>query len=275
MARSILSTEPSAASAGPGSLRSKAPAVDAAVRVLDYVAQHGTARGREIALALGLNPSTGHNIAKALVQRGMLDFDAETKLYAPGPVLYALGVRVVEAGNGVVAAARPLLREWVASTRFVVFLARMLPSGEIIVVEKEESSQRIKVTVDVGERFPISAAALGKAFLAWMDPGERDLRLNQLSLPSYTYRSIVSMAEFRKELERVRACGWSESHAEYYSSSNAVAAPILDRAGRLSHVVCSLAATIDMRDEDLPRYGRALAELAARVDETAGRSKAS
>lgn len=274
MGSSILSNE-SRSPRGATAVRSKAPAVDAAVRILDYVGRNGTARGREIALALGLNPSTGHNVAKALVQHGMLEYDAASQLYALGPVLYALGARTVQASNGVVAAARPLLREWVASTRFVVFLARMLPSGEIIVIEKEESSQRIKVTVDVGERFPLSAAALGKVFLAWMEPGERELRMKRLSLPSYTYRSIVGLPEFRKELERVRSSGWSESCAEYYSSSNAVAAPIFDRSGRVSHVVCSLAALTDMREEDLTRYGRALADLAARISETASRSKAS
>ncbi|TAM57598.1 IclR family transcriptional regulator [bacterium] len=275
MRSTVLSTELGSSGRGPASPRSKAPAVDAAVRILDYVGRHGTSRGREMTMALRLNPSTGHNIAKALVQRGMLDFDHETKLYTLGPVLYALGVRAVEAGNGVVAVAQPFLREWVATTRFVVFLARMLPSSEIIVVEKEESSQRIKVTVDVGERFPLSAAALGKVFLAFMDPSEREVRMKKLALPGYTNNSIVSMPEFRKELERVQTCGWSESRAEYYSISNAVAAPIFDHAGCLSHVVCSLAATADMRGEDLSRYGRALADLAARIGETASRSKAS
>jgi len=255
--------------------RSKAPAVDAAVRILDYVGRRGTARGREFALALGLNASTAHNVAKALVRGGLLDYDTETKLYCLGPVLYALGVRAWDAGADVITAARPLLREWVASTRFVVFLARLLPVGEIIVVEKEESSQRIKVTVDVGERFPLSAAALGKAFLAWMEPGEREARLKKLSLRAYTEKSIADLADFRKELERARSLGWSESHAEYYSSSNAVAAPIFDRSGRVSYVVCSLAATSDMREEDLPRYGRAIADLATRIGEAAGQSKAS
>ncbi|TAM90257.1 hypothetical protein EPN42_06160, partial [bacterium] len=81
----MVSHVPSRESTSPGgepeAPRSKAPAVDAAVRILDYVGQHGGARGREMALALELNPSTGHNVAKALVQHGMLDYDAETKLY--------------------------------------------------------------------------------------------------------------------------------------------------------------------------------------------------
>lgn len=244
----------------PGSV----PSVRGAIRILQHLAIAERARARELSTALALNPSTTHSILKTMVAGGMLDFDESTKLYRLGPWLRALGAAAWEAPSRA-SAAMPVFEEWVARTGLAIFMAERLPSNEILVVQKVDSTATIRVTVDLGYRFPITAPALGKAFLAWTDPAEVDRILMDVSLPSYTSNSIISPEAMRAELDLVRSQGWSRSRGEYFSGNNAVAAPVFDPHGRVACVICSLGPHDRMPDESLPRLGRELIVLAERV----------
>lgn len=258
--------EPAGRGSGPARIR-LVPAVLGAMKVMDFVSSAGRARGNEVAAGSGLNASTCHDTLKTLVHGGYLSYDAETKSYSLGPVLTALGT-VGLRGDDLVRAARPLMRRWVHDTRFTVFLCRWLPDRTIMTVDRIESTRDIKTTVEIGQRFPATAAALGKAFMAFMDERERDEVLRSLDFPAHTPNSLRTSESWIAELRRVRELGWSESHAEYDGGVNSVAAPVLDPRGEVLLVVGTVASVVDLPAERLPEYGSAMRRLAADIGET-------
>jgi DNA-binding IclR family transcriptional regulator len=240
------------------------PAVRGAVGILRFVFDHSECRAHAIADGLGINRSTCHGILKTLVAGGLLDFDESAKTYSFGPVIVAMGAKAWEASNSV-RVARPLLERWVATTRFTIFLARLLPDHHFLVIDRLESTQNIKITVAIGERFPLVAAALGKAYLAWLPREEaRDL-LEHEQLLAFTRNSITFVPDYIADLEDTRRQGYSVSRREYYGGSNAVAAPVFGPEQRVAMVVCSLAADTDLTNENMNHYGTSIRRLADRI----------
>ncbi len=242
------------------------PSVRSAIRLIQYVAEHPDTRGRDAARALELNPSTCHDILKTLVNGGMLEFDVATKRYRLGPTLVALGGRAWEETD-YTRVTRPLLEQWVAETRFTVFVVRPLPNHEFVVVDKVASPHNIKVTVDLAERFPLTTAAIGKAYLTCLPREQAAALLEQAGLPAFTPWSITDVADFLAEVDQARVRGWSEARQEYFSFTNAVAAPIRGPHQRAELIVCSLAATTDMSSDRLEHHGRAIRQLANLIGE--------
>jgi IclR family transcriptional regulator, KDG regulon repressor len=238
---------------------------------MKYLFEHPNTRAHVIADALDLNRSTCHGILKTLVAGGLLEFDARDKTYALGPVLVALGARAWDTSD-YIRVARPLLDGWVSKTGFTIFLARLLPDKEFIVVDRVESTHNIKVTVSIGQRFPLVAAALGKAHLAWLPEEQARETLEAAELVAFTSHSITSIDAYMAELRHTRDRGWSESDREYYRSAMAVAAPVLSPGNEVALVVCSVAADTDMNKETVDTYGVAIKRVA---DELASRLFAS
>jgi IclR family acetate operon transcriptional repressor len=79
----------------------------------------------------------------------------------------------------------------------------------------------------IGRNSVAHATAVGKVFLAWGG------RLPEGELAAHTGRTITDRAELAEEIEQVRAQGWAQAAGEREAELNAVAAPVLDSAGRL------------------------------------------
>jgi IclR family acetate operon transcriptional repressor len=80
---------------------------------------------------------------------------------------------------------------------------------------------------EVGRTSVAHATAVGKVVLAYRGtvPGS--------GLKAYTERTIVDPAVLEIEVARVRDRGWAEAVGEREEDLNAVAAPVLDRSGKL------------------------------------------
>jgi len=240
------------------------PSVVGAMRILDFIGTSGRAIGRHVHLAVGMNASTTHQILKTLVHGGYLHYEEETKQYTLGPVLTALGA-ASSSNSQVGRIARPYMRRWVRETAFTAFLARELPDHSSVIVDKVESTLDIKTTLEVGQRFPSTAGAIGKAFMAWLPEAELKEILSSDALKPFTATSIRERAQWLQELERVRKLGWAESRGEHNPSNNAVAAPIRSPHGEVVLVVGSLASRSDMADERLGHFGQAIQQVAERI----------
>ncbi|MGX7681284.1 IclR family transcriptional regulator [Jatrophihabitans sp. DSM 45814] len=240
----------------------KVPAVLSAMKILDYIASVGCARGNQVRVALGLNPSTCHDTLQTLLSGGYLSRDNSTKEYFLGPILTAVGVKAFSE-EFVIRVGRPVLRQWVVQTSFSAFLARALPDMSTVVIDSIEGTQQFKLVVGVGQRFPPTAGGLGKIYYAFADPAVR----LPVELPRFAENTISDLDEWKRDLELVRTRGWAESRGEYYGSGNAVAAPILGPNGEVVAVLGSIAPGQEMKDEDLHDYGSVIRDAARSIAE--------
>ena len=109
----------------------------------------------------------------------------------------------------------------------------VLDGDDIVYVARVPTSRIMRVSINVGTRFPAYATSMGRVLLAGMDPPELDAFLGRAELRPLSKRTITSEPRLRAELDRVRGQGWAIVDQELEEGLRSMAAPIRDRTGRV------------------------------------------
>jgi DNA-binding IclR family transcriptional regulator len=145
---------------------------------------------------------------------------------------YELGMRLVELGSLAVhqdrlhRAAQPFLHELHRATGLVVHLA-VLDGVDVVYLEKIAGGFGAAVPSRVGGRQPAHCTAIGKALLAFSDPG----RLDDFDIDLLTRKtrySISTRRQLTEQLKAIRARGVAYERAESVAGFGCVGAPIGD-----------------------------------------------
>lgn len=247
------------------------PAVQHAIAILRLFSERANqpATMTEIARSAGINPSTCFNILKTLEEARLVAFDPTTKSYCLGLGVVELAGSV-DANRQVVQTALEFARGVADQTQLACLVVRMAETEEFVVVDKAESRRPIKVTVAVGERFPANSSVLAKAYFAWVDEAVVDRMIERLGLPEYSPNSIIDGGEFKRQLETTRSRGFATSVGEYYPDHNALAAPMFDRHGQVTHLLVIVGFAFELPAERLEAYGELLREAAEAITDRVG-----
>lgn len=239
------------------------PAVKNTASILRFFEQRANepATMTEVARATGINPSTCFNILKTLENEGLIAFDGDTKSYCLGFGLIEIAA-AIDGQRQLVDVALDVIRPLVDHTGLACLIVRVTERHEFLVVDKVESRRPIKVTVAVGQHFPATSSVLAKAYLSWVDEPVLDAVLSEFGLPQYSPNSITDPKKFKAHLEEVRERGFSTSYGEYYPDHNALAAPIFDRHGRVTHLVVTVGFAFELPKALMEEYGELLREAA-------------
>lgn len=195
-----------AATSGP------APAVTRAAAILDLLAERkGALSLGELARTLGLPKSSAANICLALEAAGLLwRTDAG----------YTLGRKTVELG-GAYLAGMDQIQEFYElcsrSRRISAETARVavLDGLDVLYLARYDGRQPMRLTANIGDRFPATCTATGKALLAQLPADALEDRLaGKLVLPTLTDRSISDPATLRAEVTWVRERGYAVDDEE-------------------------------------------------------------
>jgi DNA-binding IclR family transcriptional regulator len=177
----------------------------------------------ELVSGTGVPTSTAYRLLAELEQHGLVQRGSD-RTVALGTRLVALGrtaeeglrERLVEPARAVMAA----LSEEVGETAILT-----APCGlEGIVLHVVETDRHsVRLSYARYRRAPMHRGASGKILAAYLEPDERD-------------RLIATAAEptLAEELDRIRADGFAFTAGELDEGAAAVAAPILDRRGRIA-----------------------------------------
>lgn len=129
--------------------------------VLEAVAE-GPASLAELAVKLGLNRSTTHRLAAALVEKRYLNF-VPREGYSLGPRLLQLGF-AAQQQQALPSVARPFLEALSARTGDTVHLG-VVEGHRALYLDKLPGRRRIEISSRVGELQPLRSTGLGKALL--------------------------------------------------------------------------------------------------------------
>jgi DNA-binding IclR family transcriptional regulator len=182
-----------------------------------------------IARELGLSKAVVHRILRSLVDRGLLEVDPETRAYGLGPATVALGARALRDAK-LRPVALPELRELQKLTGETTTVSVRVPEGRVY-LDQVVSEQEIRMTVELGRRFPLHAGSTGRAIMAFLPSSEQDALLAG-DLEPLTPDTIIDADKLRSVLRAVRATGIAESGGERQLGAASLAAPIFDLDGR-------------------------------------------
>ena len=213
------------------------PALDSSLKILELLAkqEYQSATLTEISSATSINTSTCLRILRTLEEKSYVVFEPGAKTYSLGAPLIALGNRAKEV-NDYIQVASVYLKELV-KTGFTFVLVKRIRETSLMYVAKEEPSLKVRLTVSMGDSFPITAGALGKCFYAFLPDKEAEEVLKKLivdnQLPQYTKNSLLTLEELKNQTQKIRGELIAESHEEYSLGISAFACPIFDSNGEI------------------------------------------
>jgi IclR family KDG regulon transcriptional repressor len=226
-------------------------AVTRALDVLELLMRKDRTTLRELTDELGLPRTTAFELLNTLVARGYITKTDEE------PARYSLGVRTFQLGSAFAdrldfvalgRAAADALSEQANETSHVA----VLDGADVVYIARAESRQKVRMVSAVGARLPAHCTAVGKALLAQLSVAELRARFPPgTSLARLTDKTITTVPDLERELEAIRARGYSVEECESNVDVCCAAAPVRDHAGRT--VVAISVSVPERRWTDKPR----------------------
>jgi IclR family KDG regulon transcriptional repressor len=206
-----------------------------ALDVLECLASAGQPlTAQEVAHGCGLSRTTAHRLLTTLLTRGYVASPREGH-YRLGASLLRLSHRLL-AELELPALAKPELREICRRCNETAYLA-VLDGGEILYLDRVESSQSVRLRSNVGTRGLLHCTSLGKVMLAFLPPEERAVRLAALALTPRTTRTITDRAVLAAHLDEVRRQGYALDDIENEDGIRCLSAPIFGHDGQVCAAV--------------------------------------
>jgi DNA-binding IclR family transcriptional regulator len=231
--------------------------------VIDAVVE-GPITLAELAAKLGLNRSTAHRLASALIDRRYLTFVPRVG-YQVGPKLLALGY-LAQQQIDIVQISRRHLEALAASTEDTVHLG-VLDSERALYLAKIPGRRRVEISSRVGERHPLTSTGLGKALLLDDDPAHwrKSFEKDQ--------GSGSPKADYDIWLERMQGyvrAGRTFDLQENEDMIRCVAAPVRDASGRIVAALSVSSAAQYMDDDRMQALSADVLETATAISEELG-----
>jgi len=183
----------------------------------------------EIATTLGLSKAVVHRVLTSLRAAELIELDPSTRRYQLGVGALGLGLAYLERVD-VRERARPVLEHLAEVTGETATLS-IRQGGARVYVDQAFPVTEIRMTVRIGEPFPLHAGSSSKAFLAFLPEHEQEQYLSR-ELTGLTEETIVDAGTLRADLRAIRGRGYARSFGERQVGAASVAAPIFDHDGK-------------------------------------------
>ena len=210
--------------------------------VLEAVAD-GPITLADLAARLGMNRSTTHRLANALVDRRYLTFTPRSG-YRFGPKLLELGYLAQEQAD-MVRLARDHLEALAATTEDTVHLG-VLDRELALYLAKIPGRRRVEISSRVGDRQPLTSTGLGKALLLDSSPATWE-RLFRTDDPDG--RRNIGYDQWKARMQGYAEAGYAFDLEENEDQIRCVAAPIRGAGGAIVAAL-SVSSAAQYMDDD-------------------------
>lgn len=223
----------------------------------------------EIVEAVKLPKPSVFRILTTLTGAGLVLREPSGKDYTVGHRLARIGLDIMR--NNSVRSSRHVILQRLADELEETCNLTMFDGTDVVYIDRVDAKWPLKVDLKPGSRVPAHCSASGKLFLSQLPRAKRRLLLENIELTRYTDRTITHPDLLEAELDRTRANRVGIDNEEYMAGLICVAAPVLDRDGRILASVAvqapvarlSLARAMDR----LPELRRAADALAATFEQ--------
>ncbi len=202
-----------------------------ALDVLDSIAAHGRpVRFSDLLETSPFPKATLYRLVQTLTRQGMLSYDPERQVYAPGMRLVRLAHAAWEQSS-LAPIARPHIDALADEVGETVHLAQ-LDNAQVLYVDKRNAMTPLEMYSSAGRVGPAYCTGVGKAMMAFLPEAELENVIEQQSFHKFTETTIVTADQLRAELRDIRDNGYGFDREEHEPGIICVALPILSHADR-------------------------------------------
>ena len=217
--------------------RVAAPAVANAFRILDYLADFPRGAGvSEIARSIGISKSSCFNVLATLLIHEAVIKNPRRADWRLGPKLVKLGT-AARRGYSYRTSLRQAVQGLVDANGLTCLVGQVLANNQgIVVIDRilPRTRHTDVVTPPIGELYPLTAPAMGRAVLAQLDDDEALLIAGR----DPDWSTARSRQALLAKLEEIRKLGYATSIEEYEPTTHAVACLLPMRGNDAGLVLC-------------------------------------
>ena len=218
----------------------------------------------EITRLSGLNRATTIRLLATLVQLGLLERDAGTRVYKPALGVLTLGYAALSSRD-LYSVALPLLERLSQQTNETVNMGVLL-GHEVLYIVRIARVELVKANVSVGSRLPAYCTSMGKVLLGFLSEQELSSTLEGVRFEKLGPNTILNRADLIDELRSVALSGFAIQDQEVSAGLRGVAAPIRDASEQVVAAInIAVPATRVSREEMLQRIRPLVIETAYQV----------
>lgn len=237
------------------------------IAIIEAVIATGEPVGpRGLARVSGIDRSA---VSRILQQLRDLDILEQVERgYVPGPRLYTMG-RVLATLDTLPNAARPILESLVEEfdeTSYVCVLR-----GDVAVFLYEvQSSNPLRLVVELGRPVPLHAGAAGRAILSGLSPAEQAGVLGSGPMPVITTSTISDVGRLLALAASDQSRGYSVSVEERVKGGASVASPFFGSDGKCQGSVVFTCPLTRFERDDIEGIGASVNEAARNLSNRLG-----
>jgi len=206
--------------------KSKAPAVDGAILIIDLLASAGFPLTlTEICEHTGLPPASCHRIIHTLLDHHMVALNTiPKKSYSIGSKIFQVA-STVYSKQSIIPFFYPIAVILKNELHRPIFLS--VPIGDtMVIVSKIEVSSSSEFNLHVGQTMSLHSSAGGKAILSMLDEKQQQSYMTRQKKQNIDFAE--SLPKIKEDLERANRLGYSISQGEVEQGVSCIAAPILN-----------------------------------------------
>ncbi|MDQ0823130.1 DNA-binding IclR family transcriptional regulator [Arthrobacter sp. V4I6] len=225
------------------------------------------ARFSEVVSATGFPKATVHRIISTLVERQFVTVDPHGN-FLPGPSILAMAGKALERID-ISSIAQPFVDALVEAIHCTVHMGAI--SGDSVVyIMRRDSDKPYTMPSRVGHSVPLHTTGIGKAILATYDDEKVDQIMRRAGMPRLTDATIISLDEFKMELQDVRRRGIARDREENVPGIACIAAPVHDHTGVVRYGLSISTLTIEHSEEQIEAMADDLLTAAAAISNALG-----
>lgn len=243
--------------------------VQRALSILEILRNHPDGLGvTEISNRLDVAKSTAFRLLFSLLEEGYVQKDNQTDQYRLGLKLLQLGNEVAKSMD-LRRVATPYLKKLVDLTGETTHLA-IYEKGEVVYIDKLESSATIRMYSQVGLRAPAHCTGLGKAMLSGLPDEEIDRVIETKGLQKFTETTLITRGQLMKALKEANGNGYAFDDEEHERGVRCAAAPIFNFENKVVGGISVAGPTTRISQERMRQIGPQVRQIALEISREMG-----
>jgi len=226
----------------------------------------------ELAHHLDVPKSGIFRLVKTFERKQFLQSRDDSYEYELGSGIWELTGTVFGKRERLVEKGSPYLRELNNTTGLLVSL-RVLENEQMVIVDRVEGKDPVKVIVPVGSHQPLNHGAPGKLLLAYRYP-KQSAQLRELmsrgKITKLTERTLMEPRRLEDELNKIRRLGYATSDGEAIRGTIGIAAPVWNSMGQVEAALALTAVESLCDMKQLIKFLPALKRTAENISQVLG-----